>query len=167
MAARKKKKPSALVEMVKAIAEMTRQSNIGVGLVYRNAYDFVDQHGREYAPPTEEDPRYEMGEPRACYHNSATATLGNPELRYVEGYAWTKNTEGLPIHHAWNLDEDGNVVDLTWGGEGIAYLGVEFPVETWGPAFVEGSGSVLDDWKRGFPIYRERWTGLDIDSEAP
>jgi len=35
---------------------------------------------------------------KQCYANSQLATLINPEIKYVEGYALSM----IPIHHAWN-----------------------------------------------------------------
>jgi hypothetical protein len=63
-----------------------------------------------------------MGE---CYANATHMALGPPRMRYVEGYA-VNGDFSIPLAHAWNLDEDGLVVDPTWAA-GHDYFGVEIP----------------------------------------
>src|ERR1019366_9509755 len=55
----------------------------------------------------------------------ALAAIGNPSLTYVEGYI---TVHGVPIKHAWTVDEDGQVVDSTIDGAGKVdnYFGVPF-----------------------------------------
>lgn len=46
-----------------------------------------------------------------------------------------------------------------WERIGLTYLGVEFSLERADDCSWYGDGSVLDDWKRDWPIFREPWTG--------
>lgn len=55
----------------------------------------------------------EMGEPRQCYRNAAQLAMEKPGLAYCEGYA-TVPGMGLPVHHAWCVDEGGRVLEVTW-----------------------------------------------------
>jgi hypothetical protein len=65
---------------------------------------------------------------KECFQNAImNASMSN--LRYVEGVAESRNLAGFPILHAWNLDEDGRVVDPTWDNEGTVYWGVEMSVK--------------------------------------
>jgi hypothetical protein len=43
-------------------------------------------------------------------------------VTYVEGYAQAI----LPVHHAWNVDAQGRVMEVTWEEPGVAYFGIEF-----------------------------------------
>lgn len=53
----------------------------------------------------------EKGRLKECFRNAYRKAIDHPELTYVEGYA---TVNGLPVHHAWLLDPDGNVQDPTW-----------------------------------------------------
>lgn len=46
-------------------------------------------------------------------------------LKYFEGQATTKSL-GVPLEHAWLVDEDGRVWDATWA-DGEDYFGVQIP----------------------------------------
>lgn len=68
-----------------------------------------------------------------CYRNAANLALWRGDLHYVEGVALSGGLP-LPIGHAWVEDDDGNVIDNTWGPEDrdterMAYLGVRVPDE--------------------------------------
>jgi hypothetical protein len=101
--------------------------------------DAEDFHGRH--KPAE----YAWDEIKMCFQNAAQLAIADPSLTYYEGYAVGRTA--LPIHHAWCIDEDGEVVDTTWREEGEdpgewSYLGVGFQTpflcrvihekETWG-----------------------------------
>lgn len=148
---------SALRDVVEKIAEATTRFRVVVpGFAYTSMYDFVAQHGVEYTEIGDRA-KYPTGTPQACFGNSAVAALCFPGLRYVEGFAWNAYTVGFPVHHAWNLDDADRVVDTTWSN-GLAYLGVVFPIGLVAEALEQGS-SVLDDWRHDFPILREPWKG--------
>jgi hypothetical protein len=65
----------------------------------------------------------EQGTPGACYETAVQTAMGLG-LPYAEGYAI--HGELIPMAHAWNLNEEDQVVDLTWG-EGHSYYGVVIP----------------------------------------
>jgi len=109
------------------------------GWAYHGAGDFLNQHGQFW--PLQPFPANERpGRPNSCFYNAFSACLKS-DLRYVEGYALAI----IPIHHAWCVDEHGLVIDHTWarfkpnrhspyedngyGGIGLSYFGVEFPLE--------------------------------------
>lgn len=78
--------------------------------------------GRPFAQ-TAASARVRQGKLGQCYRNAALLCMSRPELAYCEGYA---QPEGLiAVHHAWCIDEQGNVSDSTWGAEeGNEYFGV-------------------------------------------
>lgn len=72
---------------------------------------------------------------RWCFDNASrtSATYG---LQYAEGFALSQM--GVWIHHAWNLDEHGSVLDRTWEERGTRYYGVVIPdlLEWWDSTLV-------------------------------
>jgi len=65
------------------------------------------------------------GQPKHCFYNAyrlAAASRYQSRYTYVEGYA----ARLIPVHHAWVIDRDGNVIDPTWNGQGTAYFGIPF-----------------------------------------
>jgi hypothetical protein len=131
------------------------------GYAYSCAEDFVKQHGERF--PVEAMVCVE-GAPRACYGNSIVRAASDG-WTYVEGYALTPFE--MLVMHAWCVKPDGTPVECTWPSPGLAYRGVRFSVERADDATWNGDASVLDDWQRRWPLYRERWTGEDYSIEWP
>jgi hypothetical protein len=71
--------------------------------------EFMLAHGREYkvGPRSYSGPR---GAPNQCYANAGALALEFPALTYVEGQILVC---GLPLDHAWCIDEQGIVVEPT------------------------------------------------------
>lgn len=69
---------------------------------------------------------YKRGPSKECFRNAALLAVNEPRLAYVEGYGLRAGL-ALPIHHAWCVDEEDAVVDVTWSDpEHCAYYGVRF-----------------------------------------
>jgi hypothetical protein len=86
---------------------------------------FVLKHGVEGRA---RKPGRRKGKLKECFKNSTVAAFKGG-LRYVEGYALKPGL--IPVHHAWNLDEEGRVIDLTWRDNLAAeYLGIEIDTVT-------------------------------------
>ena len=97
------------------------------GWVYRGVDHFVLTHGREWGPRIAV-PDGAPSTDKECFNNAASMVLDGryKGLTYVEGYA----TAMLPLHHAWVVDVDGQVIDPTWDDHPDAeYFGVAFDVE--------------------------------------
>jgi hypothetical protein len=140
-----------LLQQIRAAARNGRP-----GLHYTCAADFVLQHGQPYVPAPH--PYRERGAEKCCYGNAIMLAVKYPALRYVEGYALL-SLAPMPVQHAWNVTPDGGLVDITWRPVGAAYLGVEFALERADDATWNGDASILDDWQRGWPLFRVPWTG--------
>jgi len=83
---------------------------------------WILDYGREF----EFRPRpaaVEEGPPKNCFQNAMRLA---DEFNYVEGFV-TLPTIPLLIHHAWNVDDDGYVVDATLNDPQNSYFGVEIP----------------------------------------
>lgn len=92
-------------------------------LVYPTYAEFLLVHGQPYAPPATPRPKgVRKGTDKQCFRN-ANHVAANHLWTYVEGYG----TSYLPCHHAWAVDDDGNVVETTWREAGSSYLGIAFP----------------------------------------
>lgn len=93
---------------------------------------FVLRNGKAYTPTSHS---IKQGPKKECFSNAAhlvletNAALGKT-FRYCEGYAFRKGF-GFLIHHAWAIDNDGGVVDITWDDpQDCEYFGVEFDDNT-------------------------------------
>lgn len=133
------------------------------GLVYTSAYEFLALHGTDFRPSPWQC-RYWNGPQKMCYGNAivAGAFYG---LHYVEGVALSPTGEAIP--HAWNVDDQGELVDATWRNSGLVYIGVEFSLERADDATWNGDACVLDDLYRNYPVYQKRWKGEDYNLQWP
>ena len=69
-----------------------------------------------------------IGEAKQCYANAGKLALANPSLVYCEGFAVSKGL--FPLHHAWCIDCNGNVIDPTWPrGSGQEFFGLALQSE--------------------------------------
>lgn len=166
-----------LREALAMLARNERESGglIRKGYAYAGPHEFVLREGTWWQAPTKPH-RYLQGRPKACYGNAINnaAVYGLP---YIEGYATHDFTPSLAIHHAWNIDGDGVVIDTTWGGWdkdghlvvpiGVAYCGIEFSVERADDATWNQDATVLWDHLHDHPILREKWNGETEDTEWP
>jgi hypothetical protein len=66
-----------------------------------------------------------------CFRQARELALLRPEcFTYVEGYAYSRVDFCVPVHHAWCVDEYGNVVDPTWSKPSAGvFAGVAFREE--------------------------------------
>lgn len=98
--------------------ELLKRANDGRG------YEaFVLEHGRVFKSQALPK-RFKRGKLGLCFMNAAKLMQDTyAELYYVEG--WASNI--IPMHHAWVVDSDGNVIDPTWSEpESRVYFGVPF-----------------------------------------
>lgn len=124
------------------------------GFAYRNHYDFLLREGTQYVPsPLSSLPQLA---PRQCFFNALLTAIVQG-LPYVEGMAFSPFQDAA-WHHAWNVDERGQVVDRTWG-VGRAYLGVEFSAQRANEATWDGDASVLQDPRH--ELLRSPWVRED------
>lgn len=66
---------------------------------------------------------YEHRTQKECFKNCTHLMIEDSSLIYCEGFAHNI----IPVHHAWCVDQDGNVVDPTWKEpENCIYHGVPF-----------------------------------------
>jgi hypothetical protein len=160
--------------LVRALEQIRDFKTAREGYAYSGAEDFVLRHGEWFDPiPLPEE--YDFGPPKLCYASSLILA-DIRMLTYVEGFAMLADI-GLPILHAWNVDEDGRLIDTTWRaidnetGERrtvpATYLGVRFSLGRAEDACWNGDTCILDDWMRDFPIFREPWEGEDWEREWP
>ncbi len=87
---------------------------------------YVLAHGRLFDRLTAEQP------PRmarnACHQNSAVFSR-RPGMIYVEGFALVAVPSLVAFEHAWCVDTDGRIHEVTWETPGLAYFGVPFDAE--------------------------------------
>jgi hypothetical protein len=71
------------------------------------------EHAKEYEWPGKLLPGFARMKQQACFSNAQELVLSRKGLRYVEGEAW-KAGMYRPVHHAWVIDENDQVIDTTW-----------------------------------------------------
>ena len=134
------------------------------GFHYRFMWDFVLRHGTWYEPRAY-PPSLGQGAAKQCFGNSIMLSLVKG-YRYVEGFALSP----VPRHAGAPRLERGcfnALIDSTWCNRGIAYLGVEFAIERADAATWDGDASVLDDHRRGHPLFTQPWAGEDWSRKWP
>lgn len=90
---------------------------------------FLLEFGGEYQS-RELPAKYKAGKLGRCFENAALLAMANDSLTYVEGYAAIENLGSIPVHHAWCIDSNCHVVDVTWpSDEKKDYIGIPIPVE--------------------------------------
>jgi hypothetical protein len=106
------------------------------GYHYRGGGDFLLQHGQFYPGRVIPDQYADLqGEPTYCFGNAAQAALARPDLQFCEG-VYALNGHFTP--HAWCIDGDGGVVEVTfpttqWAEARDAKTYMKFnPPERWG-----------------------------------
>lgn len=136
---------------------------------YSTIYDFFLKEAtmRRYAPLDLD--KYHPGEVGNCFFNSMMGC--STTLRYCEGYALCSF---MPVLHAWLLDEDDNVVDLTWNGhhfddcEERAYFGVIFEERAVRTRMIATgfAGSMVDMMELDFPFMRKKFVHGDAEWQS-
>jgi hypothetical protein len=90
--------------------------------------------------------KYPEGVPQYCFYNTFLLIKEFRNLRYCEGFVLPSRS-GFPlaVHHAWALDEEDNIVDVTLPlREGIEYLGVPITLQEYRQWTKPRYTSVLD-----------------------
>lgn len=148
-----------LLEYLEHFRDLRLSANIAFpeGFRYRGPEDFILTEGTFFNladPPL----MSKRGTPNACFWNSATAVLRDDRrLRYCEGFALA-DLDGkchFQTAHAWVINEQGLAIETTWERPGLAYVGVEIPIDEYIEANSAGSLSVMDDPFRRWPLYKK------------
>ncbi len=155
-------------------------------LKFPGDYALVKEYGKVYTPPESiasnellmAEYGVEVGDLKDCMMNAGRAVVfDSVDLTYVEGFAISGRSLRLPVHHAWLVTEDGQVIDPTWGQHGamlaedyridmdepedsepgVLYYGIPFTKKALGLSMVESEMWGMlgvwnsDFWKEGIP----------------
>ncbi len=136
----------------------------------RKIEDFILEHGSFYRRKvlpgvhmgeTKDEPGvFKPGVPQHCYRNSLLLVLADARLTYVEGYAFTDAGYYYnygPTPHAWAVNADNEVIDVTWPDPGFAYCGVPFRGEWLMDLVIKCYGGTFGRWAS---IYHRFGTAL-------
>ncbi len=141
---------------------------------YKSVADFVLQEGQELKVAELPLRGCMLGEMKQCFKNSHDLILREPDLTYVEGYAFLPPCRGyghsFPIHHAWCITPEGIVLDPTWKDKGEIYFGVPFDRDFANWFIIEYKRyCLIDSWEEGFPLLTGQlpeWRSKDFPKEA-
>ncbi len=140
----------SLLAFIQGMAELKR-TNMRLPDGGLSLEDFLLQHGRFWTgaarPVTVDKKPYKQ-----CYKNSQEMLLfADHLLTYCEGYAIGK--VGVPTLHAWLVQIDGAVLDVTWDEpENATYYGIPFKA-----AYVLKRQLVTAHWLSVLDNYHEQW----------
>jgi hypothetical protein len=110
-------------------AYLVRQLAAQADEAERNGHDaavlrFLISHGRLYDRlATAQAARMT---PNACFENAAAFLSSTTRRTYVEGFALVAVPRPTPFEHAWCVDAEARIYELTWDRPGLAYFGVAF-----------------------------------------
>lgn len=147
------------------------------GFHYHSPEEFVLENGTQYQVDYKTLNRFGVKAPKRCYQNAADYVLDHPGqgLTYVEGYVTTV----IPIMHAWVVDKDGVIADVTIKVDGRKeefyprdYFGVEIPTVTLMSLLnYTGKYGLLDAWQSEWPLFKQRWdpkkVGMKYSMKTP
>lgn len=138
------------------------------GFHYHGPEDFVLANGKQYRVNYDTLNRFGVGTPKECYKNSTDYVLNHLSqgLTYVEGYVSCV----IPILHAWVVDADGEIADLTLSVADrkeqyypCDYYGVEVPTPTLMALLnYTGKYGLIDSWQAGWPLFKQPWDPMKV-----
>ena len=83
----------------------------------------VLKHGEEFKSPARPRPKgIRKRTNKLCFMNSYHLAESR-NMTYVEGFAISKGVP-IPLHHAWVVDQSGEVIETTWRDPGDFYFGI-------------------------------------------
>jgi hypothetical protein len=87
----------------------------------KNLHRAILEHGQAYELDREASAQQPNGKLQECFKNAALAAYDS-DLTYVEGFAH-RSGGVLMAHHAWVINTDGKVLEVTWrdGGNECGY----------------------------------------------
>jgi hypothetical protein len=96
--------------------------------------------------------KYKRGRPKECFNNAMNVSIYH-DIRYVEGFALSPKL--IPVAHAWCLDKDGRVIDVTWNKpEHCEYFGIIIPKKLLIQQVLKNNmAGVLDDWRNNWEFH--------------
>jgi hypothetical protein len=121
----------AVRDWLAMIANMESMKSGGVRPEAALFYERLNNEGRFYAPKPLPK-RYKARPQKQCFKNAFDlAVKTRAALMYVEGFAFCY----IPTHHAWVVDDQGNVIDPTWAEIAVpyaerSYFGIVVPKKT-------------------------------------
>lgn len=99
----------ALLDYIRMCAVLHERGGIPDGLT--SPMRFLLEHGRAF-PVTERTYKGRRGTPKQCYMNAGNLACTSRGLTYAEGFV-TLPRYGIPIPHAFLVDDQGGAVDPT------------------------------------------------------
>jgi hypothetical protein len=93
-------------------AEISANEDLRIG--HPGIWAAVVAHGQLFAATAVDRPNWlRKMKSGQCYHNAFSVSIRYADLAYAEGFA-RRTPTGEWVHHAWNVDHDGNAIDVTW-----------------------------------------------------
>jgi hypothetical protein len=139
----------AVEDYLKMEANFLKKSHRPPGFIYTPISEFVLKNGKFMGSRSIASNQCPKGEAKQCFYN-AYHLASMFDFIYCEGYA----AGIIPVHHAWCIDEDGNILDNTWD-TGEEYFGVPFDLKYVNKTILKRKKyGVIDNWEMKWPLLR-------------
>lgn len=118
-------------------------------------YRAIDRYGHEM-PMVQGHPLAGTMTAKECFRNAFIVSQEHKGMTYCEGIACSPRL-GIPIDHAWVVDESGSVIDPTWKHADASYYGFYMVQDDTDHCMLEsGVYGILPSifaWSRGMSIH--------------
>jgi hypothetical protein len=112
--------PEMLEELRGFVSRMAEFENVF------GACGAISRYGQAFSPRTSPTRWLRLGGARDCFNNATRYAAVRDDVVYAEGYALEPDLP-IPVHHAWLIDVDGQVIDPTWKETADhVYFGIPF-----------------------------------------
>ena len=144
---------SALQNHLAVIADMMKKYSSPAASNFMSIQEFVLKHGKHFeARNTTEDVPSDT--PQQCFKNALELAWSSDEYTYCEGFI---SVHGVPLQHAWCINNKGKVVDPTIKrpGKDYEYFGVCFKTAfVTDHVFARKRYGIIDNPEKKFPLLR-------------
>jgi hypothetical protein len=138
-------------DYLKMMVDFRKKNNMNTpkGYKYASMDEYILAKGKAMGDRSPESNKYKKGTMKLCFQNAYNLAQSKG-FKYCEGYA----TSIIPILHAWCLDDQNRVIDVTWP-DGRDYYGIVFPLSYVSKTILaKGTYGVIENMQQNYPLLK-------------